>query len=415
MAYDDDDQCFDFEHIWQTGIKCARGVRWKASVQRYELFLLARCGELFIQIDVGAWLKTTGRFFRFTLYERGHRRDIRSTTITERNGQKCLCDYSLVQAIQPSLIYDNGATMKNKGITFAEKRMTRMLCHFIQEVGPEAAYENGYAVLYDFHGYFDSIVHAILILIVDRFYTDRRLMETIHKLISDFGEHGLGLGSQISQILALVMATGLDHAIKDISRIKVYERYMDDGICIVPTKEAANALLSIVQAMASDLKLELNEKKTRIVKLSRGFTFLKIRYQITSTGKIIRHIAKDGTVRMRNRLGAYRKKLDAGKIKLENVEMSMEAYFANCDRANSTRTKLSFWYRFRRMFPESKAFIKKKPIKNIQKELASYQAVWMKAHPNGSWAAFKRDWKAYLKERDEKNDVLQISLRRVNR
>ena len=168
--------------------------------------------------------------------------------------------------------------------------------------------------------------------------------------------HGLGLGSQISQILALILATDVDHELKDRMGVKAYERYMDDGVAIFHSKEEAEAALDRIRTVATALHLELNEKKTHIVKLSRGFTFLKVRYEVKPSGRIVRHIAHDGIKRMRSRLGAYRRKLDEGRIQLENIEMSMEAYFANCDRADSHRTKLSFWQRYRRMFPESKAF-----------------------------------------------------------
>lgn len=415
VPYNDYDTCFDFEHLWQAGIKCARGVRWKASVQRYELFLLTNVAEIYVQIEIGTWQRTTGRFYRFTLYERGHRRDIRSTTIAERNGQKCLCDYSLVPAIQPSLIYDNGATMKDKGITFTEKRLSEMLRRFIQTIGAEAAYLHGYAVVYDFHGYFDSIDHMILLAIVTRFYTDERLMATIRKLVDDFGDMGLGLGSQISQILALLMATDLDHMIKDKLSVKAYPRYMDDGVCLLPTKEEAVRVMNAIKDMAKALRLNINEKKTRIVKLSRGFTFLKIHYFIKPTGHIVRHACQGGTKRMRNRLRAYQKKLGAGTIKMENVDMSMEAYFANCDRYDSGRTKYSFWQRYHRMFPESTAFYHRKRKRFTVEEAIQWGERWRAQHPNGSRQDFKKAWNAAVKERSEHIEALQVGYRRIDR
>lgn len=413
---DDYGKCFDFEHVWETGIKCGHGVNWKASVQRYELFLLTNAAELYQALESGSWQKNTGKFCRFTLYERGHRRDIRSVRINERNGQKCLCDYSLVTTAQHSLIYDNGATMKNKGITFAERRLSLMLRRFLSEVGAEAALRDGYAVIYDFHGYFDSADHGILFRFLERTYTDTRLIGTVEKLISDFGSRGLGLGSQISQILALVLASPLDHDLKDRAGVKYYARYMDDGIAILPTKAEAAAVLGRIRDSAAALGLELNDKKTRIVKLSRGFTFLKIRYVITPTGRIVRRICRDGIKRMRRRLRAYRRKLDAGTIDLENIEMSMEAYFANCDRANSGRTKFEFWKRFRRMFPESGAFLKSRAGPKMLQEAAAFAERWRAENPGKSRREMVRAWKEMQKERaEEKHGLLQVSYRRKNR
>ena len=412
---DDYDRCFDFENIWRAGVRCGIGVGWKASVQRYELFLLTKATALYELIADGTWQKTTGNFCCFTLVERGHKRYIRATTIGERNGQKCLCDNSLVPAVQATLIYDNGATMKGKGITFAEERLTKMLRRFIREHGAEEVLRNAYAVVYDFHGYFDSADHDVLMAMLRRQYTDERLLETIGKLISDFGERGLGLGSQVSQILALVLATDIDHHLKDRLGVKVYERYMDDGIAVLPTKEEAVRVLGAIQETASRLGLELNDKKTRIVKLSRGFSFLKVRYTITETGKIVRKICRDGTKRMRRRLKAYRNKLDSGEISIENVEMSMEAYFAHCDRADSHGTKLAFWKRFRRMFPESDAFLKPRRAPALLAEAVLFKARWEAENPGKPRGAMLHAWKEYRKERQEdRHDLLQVSFKRKN-
>lgn len=410
------DAVFDFEHLWDTGIKCGRGVLWKASVQRYELFLITNVAMLYLRIENMSWQKTTGRFCCFTLYERGHRRDIRSTRIEERNGQKCLCDHSLVPALQSTLIYDNGATMKGKGITFAEWRLILMLRRFIGAAGVETALRDAYAYVYDFHGYFDSADHAVLMAIICLLYADVRLITTVEKLISDFGEHGLGLGSQISQILALVLASAIDHCLKDRAAVGVYERYMDDGVAVLPTKERALEVAALVRRIAGALGLELNEKKTRVVKLSRGFTFLKIRYTPTTSGKIVRRISHDGIRRARARMKAQRRKLDAGKILLENIEMSMEAYFANCDRADSNRTKLSFWYRFRKMFPESKAFLRRRRPRSLIPEALAFRRGWEQEHPGKPRNAMLHAWHEYQKAQKENyHGPFQIGFKRVDR
>lgn len=413
---DDYHTVFDFEHLWESGIRCGLGVMWKASVQRYEMFLITNVAILYLGLENYSWQKTTGRFCCFSLIERGKKRDIRSTRINERNGQKCLCDYSLVPALQSTLIYDNGATMKGKGITFAENRLRTMLRRFVAQVGVEAALSDAYAYVYDFHGYFDSADHTVLMAIILLLYADAGIIMTVEKLISDFGDRGLGLGSQISQILALVLASAIDHYLKDRAAVGVYERYMDDGVAVLPTKERAVEIAGHVEKIAGMLGLELNRKKTRIVKLSRGFTFLKIRYEITDSGKIVRHISRDGIRRTRARMKAQRRKLDAGQISLENIEMSMEAYFANCDRANSNRTKMSFWVRFHRMFPESAAFYRKKRPRSMIPEALAFREKWERENPGKSRSAMLCAWREHLKEQEENyHGPLQVSFKRIDR
>lgn len=66
---------------------------------------------------------------------------------------------------------------------------------------------------------------------------------------------GITLGSQISQVMALVAPNKIDHTIKDVKGIECFERYMDDGIIEVAsdtsepyavTSAAYSALIKLV-------------------------------------------------------------------------------------------------------------------------------------------------------------------------
>lgn len=92
----------------------------------------------------------------------------------------------------------------------------------------------------------------------------------------DTVEHkGLGLGSEDNQTIAVSYPNKLDHYIKEVLQIHEYARYMDDGYLIHESKEYLEYCLQEIRRICAELKIELNEKKTRIVKLSHGFTFLK--------------------------------------------------------------------------------------------------------------------------------------------
>jgi hypothetical protein len=410
------DSVFDFEELWIAGKRCCNGVRWKASIQRWEMSLLTNVAALYENLQTGKHQKYSGKFCCFDLVERGHLRHIRALKVNERAAQKALCDVALVPALERSFIYDNGATMKGKGITFAENRLTKQLRRFLFEMTPEKALQEGYVVQFDFHHYFDNADHETLFHIIGNLFSDRKLVYTIRKFIRDFGEKGLGLGSQISQILSLSLGGRLDHAIKDRMRMKFYGRYMDDGYIICRNKSEARKILAVIRQECDRARIEINEKKTRIVKLSRGFKFLQVIYNVTETGRIIRRTNHDGIKRMRNRLRAFRRKLDAGEIELENIEMSLEAWLAHCMRADTYRTRLSMWKRFRRMFPESKAFYTVKTNREEEIEKARiFTETWNEKHPNhhGFWQRIHRRaaWRK-MKEMEGNHGVLQVSFRR---
>lgn len=376
-------------------------MRWKASIQRWEALLLSNSKSVYDDLISGRFIRKSGKFYIFDLYERGHLRHIRSLKVEERCGQKCLCDYSLVPAMTRGFIYDNGATMKGKGTTFSEKRLTKHLKEYASTYGVDRVLENGYVVLFDFHHYFDNADHAVLFRAIERIYKDPRMVEIIEKFVSDFGERGLGLGSQISQVLALELANTLDHTIKDRMRKRWYGRYNDDGYILCKDKEEAKEVLAVIRKIADTLGIIVNEKKTRIVKFSRGFCYLKIRYHMTATGRIVRHINHDGIKRQRGRLRAFRKKLDEGKIDLPHIEMSLQSYLSQCDRANTWHTKNNMIRRFHRMFPESKAFYPPPKFDHAEYDrIAAFVDRWWKEHENkGHWSVLHMK-RAYARQKE---------------
>lgn len=414
--YDDYCKVFDFEHIWEAGKRCCNGVRWKASVQRWEAYLLSNAANVYDDLMTMKFQKKSGNFYCFDLYERGHLRHIRSLKISERTAQKALCDYALVPVLSRSHIYDNGATMKDKGIAFAESRLMKHIRRFVREMGPMEALRNGYVIQFDFHHYFDNADHDVLMDIVKKNFTDERLIATVRKFVDDFGERGLGLGSQISQVLALSLANGLDHVIKDRLGMKWYGRYMDDGYVLCRSKSEAVKVMAEIRKVCTNLRIEINEKKTRIIKFSKGFRFLKVLYRTTETGKIVRTTNHEGIKRMRQKLVKLRRKYEHGRIKLENIEMALEAWFAHCMRANTYWTRMSMLVRFHRMFPESDAFFARKNDRDAEIEQAhAYVREWKttKSKGNPFWDRIHmiHDYRQ-MKNTEADNGVLQVSFRR---
>ena len=193
---DDFSTVFSYENLYRSYRCCRRGVSWKASVQRYIATAPLQISRTHQRLENGTY-KSPG-FYEFDLFERGKKRHIRSTIIGERVVQRCLCDNALVPALTPSFIYDNGASMKHKGYDFCMNRMVKHLRKHYRKHGQE-----GYILLFDFSKFFDNVSHKLLERIFDNTFTDERLIKLSTHFIRMFGDVGLGLGSQISQILAL--------------------------------------------------------------------------------------------------------------------------------------------------------------------------------------------------------------------
>lgn len=274
-----------------------------------------------------------GSFYEFDVYERGKKRHIKSVTIGERVIQRCLCDNALVPVLGRTFIHDNGACMVNKGYSFTINRLCLHLRQHYRKYGTE-----GYILLFDFRKFYERVSHKVINAVLNREFSDERLIRITKSLIDTFGETGLGLGSPVSQILALTSANRLDHYIKEVCRIKGYSRYNDDGYLLHPSKEYLQRCLEGIKKLCAELEITLNEKKTQIVKLSHGFTFLKVRFFLLDSGRIVRKLCRRSVTQMRQKLKSLRQKVNDHKMSFNDVYQSMQSWRAYALNFNAYRT-----------------------------------------------------------------------------
>lgn len=313
---------------------CRKNVRWKSSTQRYIANAPLNVYDTYVQLHNGTF-KSDG-FYEFDLYERGKARHIRSVSIHERVVQRCLCDFSLVPMMRRTFIYDNGASLTNKGYSFAVKRIDRHIRWHYRHYG-----NSGYVLLFDFSSYFDSISHDLLEKIIRKEYSDERLIQLLMHFIKMFGDEGLGLGSQISQVLALAAANQLDHYIKEDLGIHCYGRYMDDGYLVHQDKEYLKACLLKIQKKCEELGLKLNLKKTRITPVRRDFQWLKIMFRLTESGYIVKRVWHKSVVRMRRKLKKLKRKMEAGILEMSDIRASYESWKSHTAGLDIYRTMCS--------------------------------------------------------------------------
>lgn len=325
------DRAMDYGHLWRSFRLCRRGVTWKPPVQRYITKAPLYVYHTFSQLQNGTF-RSKG-FFEFDVIERGKKRHIRSVSFYERIVQRCLCDAALVPVLRRTFVYDNGASMKGKGYSFAIRRLCRHLERHYRKYGQE-----GYILLFDFSKFFDNISHTTVKRILRREFSDQRILRLTEYFLAAFGDTGLGLGSQISQVLALASANRLDHYIKEVLGIQGYGRYMDDGYLIHHDKAYLQKCLEEIRNICSELGIRLNEKKTQIVKLSHGFPYLKTRFYLTPSGKVVRKLARSNITRTRRKMKKLRRMVDAGMIGEEDVYAAFQSWRAHARQFHAFRT-----------------------------------------------------------------------------
>lgn len=330
-ACGDYEEVFSFEHLYDGGKQCCKGVRWKASTQRFEATLPTTTERTQEQLFAGTF-KGRG-FIEFGLWERGHYRWIKSVHITERAVQKVLNTHVVRPVFEPSLIYDNGACQKGKGTDFALGRLEHHLHRHFHKHGRE-----GGILVWDLSKYFDSIPHAPLMEAARRKIVQERLFKLYEQFVSAFGDVGLGLGSEISQTSAMFVGNPIDHYFKDTMSVKGYARYNDDGYIISEDMGFLRVCLAKLREITAAIGLKLNEKKTKIVRLTHQFTFLKMRFRLTETGAVVKRLARQNITKRRRTMKKHRAKLDAGEMTLAAIKESYTSWKGHAGRARSYRT-----------------------------------------------------------------------------
>lgn len=345
--------------------KAKKGSIWKYSVQKYEVNLLKNTRQL--QKDLLSGNYRQGNFLEFELNERGHNRRIKALGVADRVVQRGLCDEILLPTFRKYLIYDNGASLKNRGIHFSRQRLEKHLHSFYRKHG-----NNGYILHIDFRKFFDNIPHDKLIAAFDSKFEDKTIMPVLEHMIRSFevdisyADHDLsnevfnsleyakipeelktgerfmgksmGIGSQISQVAGIYFPSRIDTYCKVVKGCKYYGRYMDDIYIIHQDKEFLKQLLVEVEAEATKLGLFLNKKKTQIDKLSHGFTFLKVKYNLTETGKLIKRPARVNIARQRKKMKKFQHLVAEGRMTEKDVKDEFKSWVGGLKRLNSYRT-----------------------------------------------------------------------------
>ena len=307
---------FTYINLYDAFYNCRTGVRWKASVQKFEATLPLVTLEMFNQTQKREFKPL--KFFEFDINERGKMRHIMAMTIADRCIQKVLCEKYLTPVLEPKLIFDNGASQKGKGTDFSLRRLKRQLLYHYKKYGRE-----GYILQYDFSKYFNRIDHKILLELLKKDIPDKDIYRMMESIIHSFGDEGLGLGSQVSQTCAIYYPTLLDRYFKETLHIKGYGRYMDDGYALCKDLDEVNKCKQGLKEMADKLHIVLNEKKVTVTKLSNTFIFLKKRFQLTENGQVIIKISKQSAHKARRRL---RKMFQKYSGQPENMHYILDSY-----------------------------------------------------------------------------------------
>lgn len=349
---------WDMNCLYDSFKKSMKGSSWKSEPQKYEQDVMLNLTQLSRSLENHSY--TVDPTVEFVLNERGKTRYIHGNTIKDRIVRHNLCDNIITPGIENLIIYNNGASQKGKGISFSRSQFEKHLHNFYLKYGDI----DGYILFIDFSKFYDNISHIktkemfidlldveamwLFNLIINSFNIDITNYPTINpnekfdsiafhnltpssngSLPKRFLNKGIDIGDQTSQNIGVFYPTRIDTYATVVRCHKWYGRYMDDIYVIDRDKEYLLKTLRGIKELADEYGLFVNEKKTRICKLSDTYKYLQVKYFMTPTGKVVKRINSKSVTRERRKLKSYRRLLDRGIMKYEDIRKAYKGWI--CD------------------------------------------------------------------------------------
>lgn len=327
-------EIFDGNSLYDAFVRAKQGSDWKPQVQQFEMTYLLGLSKMQGELESMTYEFLPSQ--EFVLNERGKTRYISGEQIPDRIVKHALCDECLSPNIRKYLIYDNGASLKGKGIDFTRKRLLVHLRKYYQQHQSN----EGYVLLIDFSKYYDNIRHDKLMELFEKYIDDEHALWLLRKTIDrskvdvsymtdeeyavcldtlfnslehsqidrslltgeKFMAKHLNIGDQVAQVAGIAYPIPIDNYIKIVKGVKFYGRYMDDSYVIHESKEYLEALLQDIIRIANSIRITVNTRKTRICKLSEYWRFLQVQYSLTDTGRVIQKINPKRLTAMRRKM-----------------------------------------------------------------------------------------------------------------
>ena len=381
-----------------------RDSSWKGEPQRFETDFLSELTKISNEIVDRTYQTSKGS--EFILKERGKTRYIHGNRMRDRVVRHCLCDNVLTPSLVPYLIHNNGASQKGKGTDFARRMFETDLHNFYLEHKSN----DGYVAFIDFSKFFDNIEHEkalelinpkiseqaqwLLGVIFDNFkidvsYMDDAEYETCikqkfnsieyHSNIDDsqktgekFMRKSVDIGDQVSQDVGIFFPTLVDNYATVVRGCKRYGRYMDDIYIIHENKEFLQSVIQGIKEQADKLGLFVNEKKTRIVKLSGNFKYLQFKYTLLENGRVMKRINPKTLTRERRKLKSYKRLLDKGVMPYQDIENSYKSWMGNYAKYMSKQQRKNIQNLYKSLFERSPRW-KKEQLSSSKMEQKSKQ------------------------------------------
>lgn len=334
----DKEKIIGYDAIYDSLVKCSKGVKWKGTVAYYRHHWMDEVERLSDQLHDGTYKERRAKFF--TIYE-PKVREIMSIHFRDRVFQRSLNDIAIYPQVTKSFIAENFACQKGKGTKAARDKAKDFLYQYYRKYG-----NDGYVLKIDIKGYYPNMYHSFAEAMLKE-YIDDETYQLAHRVLANLpGDIGYNPGSQIVQIVGITALDKIDHFIKEKLGIKYYIRYMDDFLLIHHSKQYLERCLKQIQALLHKQMMETHERKTFIQPLAKSITFLGFVYRLTDTGKVVIFADPKKVKRERKKIKRMVALVDKGELTKHDVDVHFKAWKASVRYGNYRRLvyRLNRWY-----------------------------------------------------------------------
>ena len=325
------------DELCKAAKECRRGVSNKVGPVEFNLHRLSSCKRLKDDIISGRYKIRPGT--KVIVY-RPKRRVATAPWFRDRVWQRSMCNNGVYEDLTRSFILENIACQKGKGADMAIRRVVKML----QRLHRKEPGATVYGVHLDVKKYFPSTPHDELKEMDKRRISEERFLPFLYEIIESnkderpreeidadpFGERGTGLGSQINQLHQIALLDPMDHDLKCICRD--YIRYNDDILILSHDRQVIERARGAARDHLAKIGLIMTDK-AGIFKAENGFYFLRKRFIMKRSGKIIIRLHSKALAEERNTLRGLKRCIDYGLRTMEDVRHHYQSWIANAEYA----------------------------------------------------------------------------------
>ena len=332
------DEAISFAELCKAIKECHKGVGYKDGPNTWYMHRLMKASELQKNIQSGRYKVRPGTVVK--IY-RPKPREAVAPFFKDRVWQRSMCNNGIYDDLTRHFILDNVACQKGKGNDLALRRVIGFL-QKLHRMKPGAPI---YGIHLDIRKYFPSTPHKLIKELDRQMITEPRFWPYLDEIIDSlkdprpesevaadpFGPRGTGLGSQINQLHQIALLNRLDHDLKTFCRF--YIRYNDDFLILDHDKAVVERAKAVIGEYLTLLGLTMTDKSGIFDVRKTGFTFLRKRFIITPTGKIILRLHNRALAEERKILRTFKRKLENGEADEAALQRHYQSWIAYAEYA----------------------------------------------------------------------------------